>query len=166
MSDNGSLMILGLIELGQRSSGSEPWSLWVIHLPPHAHTLLGKAEIGVPPHHSSPSFYSSTKILMVLKSMLPLLGPNSTSWPWPMQRIPSGRACWPVGIHRFDYEEGHRCFSSLPHKGGLVQHQDNGTSKWHVKLTLRRAIIQAFDLTNVFVPSSTSANTSTSLHPF
>lgn len=49
MSDNGSLMILGLIELGQRSSGSEPWSLRVIHLPPHAHTLLGKAEIGVPP---------------------------------------------------------------------------------------------------------------------
>lgn len=82
-----------------------------------------------------------------------------------MQRIPSGRACWPVGIYRFDYEEGQRCFSSLPHKGGLVQHQDNGTSKWHVKLTLLCAIIQAFDLTNVFVPSSTSANTSTSLHP-
>lgn len=67
--------------------------------------------------------------------MLPLLGPNGTSWPWPMQRIPSGRACWPVGIYRFDYEEGQRCFSSLSHKGGLVQHQDNGTSKWHVKLT-------------------------------
>lgn len=113
----------------------------------------------------SPSFYSSTKILMALKSMLPLLGPNGTSWPWPMQRIPSGRACWPVGIYRFDYEEGQRCFSSLSHKGGLVQHQDNGTSKWHVKLTLLCAIIQAFDLTNVFVPSSTSANTSTSLHP-
>lgn len=82
-----------------------------------------------------------------------------------MQRIPSGRACWPVGIYRFDYEEGQRCFSSLSHKGGLVQHQDNGTSKWHVKLTRLCAIIQAFDLTNVFMPSSTSANTSTFLHP-
>lgn len=97
--------------------------------------------------------------------MLPLLGPNGTSWPWPMQRIPSGRACWPVGIYRFDYEEGQRCFSSLSHKGGLVQLQDNGTSKWHVKLTRLCAIIQAFDLTNVFVPSSTSANTSTFLQP-
>lgn len=82
-----------------------------------------------------------------------------------MQRIPSGRACWPVGIYRFDYEEGQRCFSSLSHKEGLVQRQDNGTSKWHVKLTRLCAIIQAFDLTNVFVPSSTSANTSTLLHP-
>lgn len=82
-----------------------------------------------------------------------------------MQRIPSGRACWPVGFYRFDYEEGQRCFSSLSHKEGLVQHQDNGTSKWHVKLTRLCAIIQAFDLTNVFVPSSTSANTSTFLHP-
>lgn len=82
-----------------------------------------------------------------------------------MQRIPSGRACWPVGIHRFDYEEGQRCFSSLSHKGGLVPHQDNGSSKRHVKLTLLWAIIRTFDLTNVFVPSSMSANTSTSLRP-
>lgn len=82
-----------------------------------------------------------------------------------MQRIPSGRACWPVGIYRFDYEEGQRCFSSLLHKESLVQRQDNGTSKWHVKLTRLCAIIQAFDLTNVFVPSSTSANTSTFPHP-
>lgn len=51
--------------------------------------------------------------------MLPLLGPNGTSWPWPMQRIPSGRACWPGGIHRFDYEEGQRCFSSFHIKGVL-----------------------------------------------
>lgn len=126
-------MVLALIELGQGSSGSEPWSPWVTHLPPAA--LLGKARIGLPPLHLSPSFYSSTKILMALKSMLPLLGPNGTSWPWPMQRIPSGRACWPVGILRFDYEEGQRCFSSLSHKGGLVLRQDNGTSKRHVKLT-------------------------------
>lgn len=165
MSDNGRLMVLGLIELGRRSNGSEPWSLWLAHLPPAASvTPLGKPKIGVTPP-LSPSFYSSTKILMALKSMLPLLGPNGTSWPWPMWRIPSGRACWPVGRYRFDYEEGQRCFSSLSHKGGLVQHQDNGTSKWHVKLTLLCAIIQAFDLTNVFVPS-TSANTSTSLHLF
>lgn len=80
-----------------------------------------------------------------------------------MQRIPSDGACWPVGIHRFDYEEGQRCFSSLSHKGGLVPHQDNGTSKSHVKLTLLWPIIPTFDLTNVFVPPSTSANTSTSL---
>lgn len=71
-----------------------------------------------------------------------------------MQRIPSGRACWPVGSYRFDYEEVQRCFSSLSYKGGLVRHQDNETSKWHVKLTRLCAIIQAFDLTNVFVPSS------------
>lgn len=122
----------------------------------------GKGRDGSAPLHLSPSFYSSTKILMALKSMLPLLGPNSTSWPWPMQRIPSGRACWPVGIHRFDYEEGQRCFSSSSHKGGLVLCQDNGTSRRHVKLTPLCAIIQTFDLTNVFVPSSTSANTSTS----
>ncbi len=158
--------MLGLIELGWRSSGSEPWSLRVTHLPPaapHTHTPSWERQRSVFP--PGPSFYSSTKILMALKSMLPLLGPNGTSWPWPMQRIPSGRACWPVGIYRFDYEEGQRCFSSLSHKGGLVQHQDNGTSKWHVKLTRLCAIIQAFDLTNVFVPSSTSANTSTFLHP-
>lgn len=122
----------------------------------------GKGKDRSAPLHLRPSFYSSTKILMALKSMLPLLGPNSTSWPWPMQRIPSGRACWPVGIHRFDYEEGQRCFSSSSHKGGLVLRQDNGTSKRHVKLTLLCAIIQTFDSTNVLVPSSTSANTSTS----
>lgn len=163
MSDDGRLMALELIELGQKSSGSEPWSLWVTHLPPCSSTQTSwEWQRSVIPPHPSPSFYSSTKILMALKSMLPLLGPNDKSWPWPMQRIPSGRACWPVGIQRFDYEEGQHFFSSPSHKGALVQHQDNGTSKWHVKLTLLCALIQAFDLTNVFVPSSTSANTSTS----
>lgn len=162
--------MLGLIELSQRSSGSEPQSLsqWFtprLHTHTHTHTLLGKPKIGVllPP---GCSFYSSTKILMALKSMLPLLGPNCWSWPWPMQRIPSGRACWPVGIHRFDYEKGQRCFSSLSHKEGLVQRGDNATSKWHVKLTWLCAIIPAFDLTNVLVSSSTSVNTSTLLHSF
>lgn len=82
---------------------------------------------------------------MALKSMLPLLGPNGTSWPWPMQRIPSGRACWPVGIYRFDYEEGQRCFSSSSHKGGLVRHLDNEISKWHVKMTRVCELTQAFD---------------------
>lgn len=128
--------------------------------PLQLHTPSWEWQRSVIPPATSPSFYSSTKILMALKSMLPLLGPNGKSWPWPMQRIPSGRACWPVGIYRFDYEEGQHFFSSLSHKGALVQHQDNGTSKWHVKLTLLCALIQAFDLTNVFVPSSTSANTS------
>lgn len=156
--------MLGLIELVPRSSESEPRSLRVTHLQPAAsHTPSWERQRSVFP--PVPSFYSSTKILMALKSMLPLLGPNGTSWPWPMQRIPSGRACWPAGIYRFDYEEGQRCFSSLSHKEGLVQHQDNGTSKWHVKLTQLCAMIQAFDLTNVFVPSSTSATTSTFLHP-
>lgn len=166
ISDNGSLMMLGLIELVPRSRGSEPRSLRMTHLHPaasHTHTPSWEWQGSVFP--PSPSFYSSTKILMAVKSMLPLLRPNGTSWPWPMQRIPSGRACWPAGIHRFDYEEGQRCFSGLSHKEGLVQHQDNGSSKWHVKLTRLCAIIQAFDLTNVFLPSSTSANTSTFLHP-
>lgn len=77
-----------------------------------------------------------------------------------MQRIPSDGACWPVGIHRFDYEEGQRCVSSSSHKGGLVPRQDNGTSKSHVKLTPLWPIIPTFDLTNVFAPPSTSANAS------
>lgn len=49
-------------------------------------------------------------------------------------------------------------FFKLSHKGGLVLGRDNGTSKRLVKLTLLCAIIQTFDLKNVFVPSSTSAN--------
>lgn len=53
MSDNGRLMVLGLIELGQRSNGSEPWSLWLTHLPPAASaTPLGKPKIGVTPPQS------------------------------------------------------------------------------------------------------------------
>lgn len=48
MSNNGRLMVLGLIELGQRSNGSEPWSQWLTHLPPAAPvTPLGKPKIGV-----------------------------------------------------------------------------------------------------------------------
>lgn len=53
MSDNGRLMVLGLIELGQRSSGSEPWSLRVTHLPPAApHTPSWERQRSVFPPQS------------------------------------------------------------------------------------------------------------------
>lgn len=55
-------------------------------------------------------------------------------------------------------------FFKLSHKGGLVLRRDNETSKRLVKLTLLCAIIQTFDLKNVFVPSSTSANIPPPLH--
>lgn len=57
--------------------------------------------------------------------------------------------------------EGLELFFTPQKKGGFVPVRDNGASKWHVKLGELCAIIQAFDLTNVFAPSSTSANTST-----
>lgn len=53
MSDNDRLMVLGLIELGQRSSGSEPWSLRVTHLPPAApHTPSWERQRSVFPPRS------------------------------------------------------------------------------------------------------------------
>ena len=51
-------------------------------------------------------------------------------------------------------------------KEDLVPAQDNSGSKCHVKPDRPRAIIQAFDLTNVGAPSPTSANTSFSVSLF
>lgn len=46
-------MVLGLIELGQRSSGSEPWSSPVTHLPPTAlHTPSWERQRSVFPPQS------------------------------------------------------------------------------------------------------------------
>lgn len=155
--------MLGQIELGPRSSGSEPWSLWVTHLPPAAsHTLLGKAKSSASPQSQ---FLQLNQNSHGAKINVAIVGAKRHVLTMANAKNSNGRACWPAGIYRFDYDEGQRCFSSLTHKEGLVQHQDNGTSKWHVKLTWLCAIIQAFDLTNVLVPSSTSANTSTFLLP-
>lgn len=63
-----------------------------------------------------------------------------------MQRIPSGRgllACWDPtdSIMR----RANVVFQGRRIKGGPVPRRDNGTSKWHVKLPLRRPIPRAFD---------------------
>lgn len=156
MSANGWLMVLALIELGQGSSGSEPWSPPVTHLPPAA--LLGKARITLPPPPSQSQFLQlnqnshgakiNVAIVGAQRHILTMANAKNSEWQGLL-------AWWDPQIRLWG---GPTLFFKLSHKGGLVLRRDNGTSKRLVKLTLLCAIIQTFDLKNVFVPSSTSAN--------
>lgn len=106
------------------------------------------------------SLLSSTKILWALKSMLPLLGQTVHSDHGQCKEFPRPCPDGPLGLTDSIMRMAKVVFHPLWRMGFLVPGWDNGVSKCHVKLAELCAIIQAFDSTNVFAPSSTSANTS------
>lgn len=114
---------------------------------------------GIPPI-SQFSLHSSTKILGALKSMLPLLSQTVHLDHGQCKEFQRPVRKEPLGLTDLIMRIAKVVFHLLRRKGLLVRGQDNGASKWHVKLAEPDAIIQAFDLTNVFAPSTTSANTS------
>lgn len=89
-----------------------------------------------------------------------IVEPNSTSQPWPIQRIPKARADGLLGHTDLIMRTG-RLFFTPEERVSCSRLETMGAFKGLVKLGELCVIIQAFDLTNVFVPSSTSANTST-----
>lgn len=106
------------------------------------------------------SLLSSSKILRTLKSMLPLFGQTVHSDQSQCKEFLRPCPDGPFGINGFGYENGQGWLSPPLKKELPCFSLGQCVSKYHVKLAELCAIIQAFETTNVFVPSSTSANTS------
>lgn len=116
-------MVLGLIELGQGSGGSEPPEPVGDSPSPCSSTHPpGKAKRSVSPPAPPPlqQFLQlnqnshGTKINVAIvggakRHVLTMANAKNSKWQGPAGLL---------GSHRFDYEEGQRCFSRPPHKGG------------------------------------------------